>query len=275
MADRRIARCFDTAQKTGNGARKMIIPFITAGDPDLPTTLSLMNTLVDAGADIIELGVPFSDPMADGPVIQAANERALKHQVSLEQIIDLVAEFRQSNETTPIVLMGYMNPIETMGYKRFAEHAAAAGVDGVLTVDLPPEEAEELVAEVNAKNIDTIFLLSPTSPDNRIKQVCEQVSGYVYYVSLKGVTGAANLDVDEVSRKVTNIKSMSNVPVAVGFGIRDAESAKAVASTADGIVVGSALVSLVAENAENVDNMRKSLFELVNAMRVAVDEIEA
>lgn len=269
---RRIARSFKAAESGANGRRKLIVPFITAGDPDLPTTLSLMHTLVEAGADIIELGVPFSDPMADGPVIQAANERALKHGTSLEQIIDLVADFRKTDTDTPIVLMGYMNPVETMGYKKFAERASAAGVDGLLTVDLPPEEAGELVAEVNSRNMDTIFLLSPTSPDDRIKQVCEHVSGYVYYVSLKGVTGAANLDTADVGRKVGNIKSLSNVPVAVGFGIRDAESAKRIAEAADAIVVGSVLVSLVNEHAGNPDAMRQALFDLVNSMRVTLDE---
>ena len=270
--ERRISRCFKAAHTADGGQRKLIIPFITAGDPNLPSTLALMHTLVKAGADIIELGVPFSDPMADGPVIQAANERALMHRVSLEQIIDLVAEFRTSNTETPIVLMGYMNPVETMGYKKFAERAGAAGVDGLLTVDLPPEEATDLVTEVNANNMDTIFLLSPTSPDDRIRQVCEHVSGYVYYVSLKGVTGAANLDIGQVSEKVANIKSLSNIPVAVGFGIRDAASAKSIAATADAIVVGSALVSLVAEHAGDSDTMHKALYDLVHAMRVAVDE---
>jgi len=269
---RRIAQCFEASAKGENGRRKLIVPFITAGDPDLDSTLGLMNTLVDAGADIIELGIPFSDPMADGPVIQAANERALAKGATLAKIIDLVADFRKSNQHTPIVLMGYMNPVEIMGYKTFAERASAAGVDGVLTVDLPPEEAGELVAEVDSRGLDTIFLLSPTSPDERIKQVCEHVSGYLYYVSLKGVTGAATLDIDDVSAKVANIKSLNDVPVAVGFGIRDAESAKAIAASADAIVVGSALVSLVEKHAGDTEATQQALYKLVNSMRVALDE---
>ncbi len=271
-ANRRIAKVFEAAEKGENGRHKLIIPFITAGDPDLPSTLKLMNTLVEAGADIIELGVPFSDPMADGPVIQAANERALAKGASLSQIIDLVAQFRQSNQHTPVVLMGYMNPVETMGYEPFAKASGAAGIDGILTVDLPPEEASDLVAAANQANIDTIFLLSPTSPDERIKQVCKQVSGYVYYVSLKGVTGAANLDTGDVAKRVGNIKSLSHMPVAVGFGITDAASAVGVAEAADAIVVGSALVKLVAEHANAPDTMHDSLFKLVNSMRVALDK---
>ncbi len=272
-SQRRLARCFEKAQQSGSDRSKMIVPYITAGDPDTDTTLALMNTLVDAGADIIELGIPFSDPMADGPVVQAACERALAGGTTLNDVLDVVAAFRKINDHTPIVLMGYMNPVETMGYEAFAQKASASGVDGLLTVDLPPEEAADLVAQVDAVGIDSIFLLSPTSPDDRIKAVCEYASGYIYYVSLKGVTGAANLDTVEVSKKVAHIKSITDIPVAVGFGIRDAESAAAVASAADAIVVGSALVSIVEHHANDAATMHEKLRSLVGSMRAAVDKI--
>lgn len=208
MSQRRIAAQFSKA-----GNRKLLVPYITAGDPDLDTTLALMHTLVKAGADVIELGVPFSDPMADGPVIQAACERALKHNVTLVQVMETVGRFRETNDTTAVVLMGYMNPVERLGYEKFATLAKEAGVDGVLTVDLPPEEAGDLVRELESRELDSIFLLSPTTPDARCKLVCELASGYLYYVSLKGVTGAANLDTAEVATKVAHLKSLSDVPV--------------------------------------------------------------
>jgi tryptophan synthase alpha chain len=254
--------------------RKLLVPFITAGDPDLDTTLALMHTLVKAGSDVIELGIPFSDPMADGPIIQAACERALKNNVTLVQVMETVKRFRETDNETAVVLMGYMNPVERLGYARFAKLAADAGVDGVLTVDLPPEEAEELVAELSSRNLDSIFLLSPTTPDARVKQVCDVAGGYIYYVSLKGVTGAANLDVDEVAKKVAHIKSFSSIPVAVGFGIRDAQTAAAISAAADAVVVGSVLVSLVAEHAHDPDTLHRSMFDTVNAMRLAMDKIE-
>jgi len=262
----RVAACF---AKDSN--RKLLVPYITAGDPDLDTTLALMHTLVKAGSDVIELGIPFSDPMADGPVIQAACERALKNGVTLVQVIETVKRFRETDKETAIVLMGYMNPIEILGYKKFAELASEAGVDGVLTVDLPPEEADELVAELQARQLDSIFLLSPTTPDARLKQVCEKASGYIYYVSLKGVTGAANLDTAEVADRVAHIKTFSDIPVAVGFGIRDSETAAAISKTADAIVVGSVLVSLVAEHGENTDVLHQKMFDTVNGMRLAMD----
>lgn len=251
--------------------RKLLVPYITAGDPDLDTTLALMHTLVKAGADVIELGIPFSDPMADGPVIQAACERALKNNVSLVQVIETVRRFRRTDSETAVVLMGYMNPVEVLGYKRFAELASDAGVDGVLTVDLPPEEADELLVELKANNLDCIFLLSPTTPDARVQLVCEKASGYIYYVSLKGVTGAANIDPVEVGSKVAHIKTFEQIPVAVGFGIRDADSAAAISKTADAVVVGSVLVSLVGEHAENPEILHEKMFDLVNGMRLAMD----
>ena len=251
--------------------RSLLVPYITAGDPDLDVTLGLMHVLADCGADVIELGVPFSDPMADGPVIQAACERALAKGTRLVDVIDLVARFRRTDDRTAVVLMGYANPVERLGYRDFAGRAAAAGVDGVLTVDLPPEEADDLVAELEAANLDTVFLLSPTTPDARLESVAERASGYVYYVSLKGVTGAATLDTDAVAARVDAIKRLVDLPVAVGFGIRDAASAAAIATTADAVVVGSVLVSLVAEHGRDVDALHRAMRETVGGMRAAMD----
>lgn len=251
--------------------RCLLVPYITAGDPDLDVTLGLMHVLVDAGADIIELGIPFSDPMADGPVIQAACERALIKGTRLVDVIDLVARFRETDDRTAVVLMGYANPVERLGYAEFAARAGAAGVDGVLTVDLPPEEADELVAALEAADVDTIFLLSPTTPDARLRRVAERASGYVYYVSLKGVTGAATLDTSEVAARVERIKSVVDLPVAVGFGIRDAASAAAVAETADAVVVGSVLVSLVGEHGGDVPALHAAIAGVVGGMRAAMD----
>jgi len=227
-----------------------LIPFITAGDPHPSVTVNLMHDMVDAGASILELGVPFSDPMAEGPVIQAACERALKHNISLRDVLAMVAEFRTKNNETPIVLMGYANPVEVMGYEVFAESASKAGVDGLLLVDLPPEEGADLVTALKAKQLDMIFLLAPTTTDDRMQLICDQASGFVYYVSLKGVTGAANLDVDAVVQKVDQIRGHTSIPVGVGFGISDDSTAAQVASVADAVVVGSAIVKRVAANAD-------------------------
>ena len=267
----RIAACFARNAAVDGAARKCLVPYITAGDPDLDTTLALMHTLVDNGADVIELGIPFSDPMADGPVIQAACERALEGGTRLVDVLDLVARFRETDEATAVVLMGYMNPIERLGYAPFAERAAAAGVDGVLTVDLPPEEAEELVEALSANALDAIFLLSPTTPDARLETISALGGGYVYYVSLKGVTGAATLDTAAVAEKVAHIKSFAALPVAVGFGIRDAASAAAVAETADAVVVGSVLVALVGEHGHDPETLHRTLGETVRGMRDAMD----
>ncbi len=235
----RIATTF--AQLKAQG-RKALIPFITAGDPHPAMMLPLMHALVAGGADVIELGVPFSDPMADGPVIQRASERALAQGVSLKQVIDFVNEFRKTNHSTPVVLMGYANPIEAMGVEHFADRAQSAGVDGVLVVDYPPEEAQALVRLLDARGLDTIFLLSPTTRDARLQQVGELGRGYLYYVSLKGVTGAGNIDAGEVAQRVNHIKKFTQLPVGVGFGIRDAASAQRVAQVADAVVIGSRLV---------------------------------
>ena len=237
-----MSRIAATFARLAGEKRKALIPFITAGDPSPAITLPLMHAMVDAGVDIIELGVPFSDPMADGPVIQRSSERALKFGVGLNDVLSCVADFRKTNRATPVVLMGYANPIERMGLKLFAERAAAAGVDGVLVVDYPPEESHTLVETMDAAGIDVIYLLSPTSSPARIKLVADTARGYIYYVSLKGVTGAGNIDTDEVGSMIAKIKSQTKLPVGVGFGIRDGETARRIASFADAVVIGSRLI---------------------------------
>ena len=264
----RIASCFQTLRRSG---RKALIPFITAGDPQPALTVPLLHAMVGAGADLIELGVPFSDPMADGPVIQRACERALRQGVSLRQVLELAQAFRREDKITPLVLMGYLNPIERMGYQDFARAAAAAGVDGVLTVDLPPEEAQELLTALRAVDLDPIFLLAPTSTPERIQKVAALARGYVYYVSLKGVTGAATLDVLDVGQKLDVIRRYTDLPVGVGFGIKDAASAAAVARLADAVVVGSALVSWIEQLADEPERLQAEIVGLLAAMRRAMD----
>lgn len=249
-----------------------LVPFITAGDPQPSVTVKLLHDMVAAGASILELGIPFSDPMAEGPVIQAACERALVHNVSLRDVLGMVKAFRAEDNETPIVLMGYLNPVEVMGYQVFAEAASEVGVDGLILVDLPPEEGEVLIAALKSQQIDPIFLLAPTSTNERMKTICAEASGFVYYVSLKGVTGAAHLDVDSVVEKVGQIRTHTSVPVGVGFGIRDAASAAQVAAVADAVVVGSAVVKRVAENADNPQKMSQQVCELLSSMRSAMDQ---
>ena len=265
----RLQACFTELK---SNSKKAVIPYIVGGDPQKNSTVSQMHALVKAGADVIELGVPFSDPMAEGPVIQLAHERALEHRTSLTDILAMVSEFRRENAETPVVLMGYLNPVEVMGYRAFAERAQKAGVDGVLTVDLPPEEAADLKAELAAKGIDSIFLIAPTTTDVRIKEICEGASGYLYYVSLKGVTGASHLNVSEVEQKVALIRTHTSLPVSVGFGIKDAASAKAIGATADGVVVGSALVNAYFEASKKSDWNVNEPPSLIQSIRSAVDE---
>lgn len=222
--------------------RKALVPYITAGDPHAEGTVAIMRAMAAAGADIIEIGVPFSDPMADGPVIQKASERALARGIGTAQVLAAVRDFRDADPKTPVVLMGYANPIERYGVERFADAAAAAGVDGILVVDYPPEECEDFASTVKARGIDPIFLIAPTSTDERIASVARVASGYVYHVSLKGVTGAGHFDIAAVARMIPRIKAHVKVPVGVGFGIRDAATARAVADVADAVVIGSALV---------------------------------
>jgi tryptophan synthase alpha chain len=264
----RIAGVFSDLKSQG---RQALIPFVTVGDPDLDTTLPLMHALVEAGANIIELGVPFSDPMADGPVIQRAHERALAQHVSLRQVIDTVRFFRETDQATPIVLMGYLNPLEVMGYEAFARAASAAGVDGVITVDIPPEEAETFVPAMTSHGIDPIFLLAPTSNKARIERITAAASGFVYYVSLKGVTGAANIAIDSVREKLEQIRACTDLPVGVGFGIKDAETARAMAGIADAVVVGSAIVSRIEANADQPERAIAEVRQLLSEMRTAMD----
>ena len=230
---------------------KALVSYITAGDPDLRTTLSLMHSLAANGADIIELGIPFSDPMADGPTIQRAAERALAQGVSLKDVLALVAEFRQSNAATPVVLMGYLNPVHKMGYTAFAQAAAAAGVDGVLTVDSPVETIAPLHEALKQQGIDCIFLVAPTTTEARIQTIASLASGFVYYVSLKGVTGSAQLDTEAVSRKIELLRKHIDIPIGVGFGISDAESARKIAAVADAVIVGSRIVNEIERNPGN------------------------
>ncbi len=266
----RIAERFTSLREQG---KKALIPYLTAGDPQADATVPLMHAMVKAGADIIELGVPFSDPMAEGPVIQRAMERALQHHVSLSQVIDMVAEFRKQDTTTPVLLMGYLNPVEIMGYETFVQRATQAGVDGVLLVDLPPEEAEDLLSHARQNGLDTVFLVSPTTTQDRIKRLSAASSGFVYYVSLKGVTGAGHLDVGEVLKRVGQIKAETELPVGVGFGIRDAESARRIAEVADAVVVGSALVRLVEANLTSPQQAAQAVADLISSMRKEMDAI--
>jgi tryptophan synthase alpha chain len=243
----RIQATFERLRET---RRTALIPFVTAGDPSVEVTLLLMQRMVAAGADLIELGVPFSDPIADGPVIQRATERALAHGVSLRDVLEIVRRFRATDSETPVVLMGYLNPIEVMGNERFASAAREAGVDGALIVDVPPEESHALVAAMKAQGLDLVYLLAPTSDGERIAAIGAVASGFVYYVSVKGVTGAGNLDVDGIGSKLEAIRAQIALPVGVGFGIKDAPTAAAVARVADAVIVGSAIVGRIETLAE-------------------------
>lgn len=242
----RIARTLATLQAE---SRKALIPYVTAGFPYADVTPELMHAMVAAGSDIIELGVPFSDPMADGPVIQKAGEKALSFGIGMAQVLDMVRTFRQSDDTTPVVLMGYANPVEAYNLKhgadRFVADAASAGVDGVLIVDYPPEECEQFADTLKAHGLDLIFLLAPTSTPERMDLVGRLASGYVYYVSLKGVTGAGNLDIAAVEAMLPRIRQHVSVPVGVGFGIRDADTARAISRVADAVVIGTKLIQLI------------------------------
>lgn len=264
----RIASRFAALRARG---RAGLVPYICAGDPAPELTVPLMQALARAGADVIELGVPFSDPMADGPVIQRAAERAIKAGVGLRKTLALVAEFRRSDAVTPVVLMGYANPIEHMGRAEFCEAARKAGVDGVLVVDYPPEECEDFARQLRAAGIDPIFLLAPTSTDERIEAVARRASGYLYYVSLKGITGAGHLDVASVSEKMPLIRSHTDVPVGVGFGIRDAASAQALARVADAVVIGSRIIQEIENNPR--DQAVDAVERFVAGIRAALDAL--
>jgi tryptophan synthase alpha chain len=263
----RIAAKFSALQSQG---RKALIPFITAGDPAPGQTLPLMRALVDGGADIIELGVPFSDPMADGPTIQRASERALAYGVSLRIVLGMVHEFRKLDTTTPVVLMGYANPVEAYGLDAFARDAQAAGVDGVLIVDYPPEECTDFSRVMKAAGLDPIFLLAPTSVETRFADVAQLGSGYIYYVSLKGVTGSATIDLDEVARRIPAIRAKVGMPVGVGFGIRDAVSAARIARVADAVVIGSKIIETIEQAPAGEAPARVTAF--LREVRTAMDK---
>jgi tryptophan synthase alpha chain len=267
-----MSRIQATFQRLGSAGRKALIPFITAGDPDPELTLPLMQALVDGGADIIELGIPFSDPMADGPTIQRASERALKHGMSLRGVLEIVRTFRTHDNQTPVVLMGYANPIEAIGVDAFVTLAAAVGVDGVLVVDYPPEESTEFTARLKSAGLDPIFLLAPTSTEARFAEVGQMGSGYLYYVSLKGVTGAGHVDLDEVARRIPAIRDKVGMPVGVGFGIRDGASARRIAETADAVVIGSRIIEEI-ENSPR-DEAPRRVAAFVQGIRQALDRKE-
>ena len=251
--------------------RKALIPYVTAGDPNPAVTVPLMHSMVEAGADILELGVPFSDPMADGPVIQQACERALLHHVSLRNVLAMVTEFRQQNQQTPVVLMGYLNPVEVMGYENFAQQAQAAGVDGVLTVDLPPEEADDVIPVFIKHGLDPVFLVSPESTVERFKLISGHSSGFIYYVSLKGVTGVKSIDTDAVAAKLAELREFTALPIGVGFGINDAETAKQIANISDAVVIGSAVVRRIANNQHDSDKLQSDIKGFLSGIRAALD----
>nr|VFK54795.1 MAG: tryptophan synthase, alpha chain [Candidatus Kentron sp. TUN]VFK55337.1 MAG: tryptophan synthase, alpha chain [Candidatus Kentron sp. TUN]VFK60415.1 MAG: tryptophan synthase, alpha chain [Candidatus Kentron sp. TUN] len=264
----RITQCFNRLADEGG---KALISFVTAGDPTASVTVPLLHGLAAAGSDIIELGVPFSDPMADGPVIQRASERALAAGISLKDVLEMAKTFRTQNSQTPLVLMGYANPIEVMGYAKFVAEASDAGIDGILTVDLPPEEAAPLVETTRQYNLDPIFLLAPNTSKERITRISEQSSGFLYYVSLKGVTGAGHLDIASVAKKVSEIKTLTNLPIGVGFGVKDGESASRVAGIGDAVVIGSVLVEKIEALANSPDNIPQKVSSIVAKMRTAID----
>jgi len=268
----RIATRFEALKGRG---RTALIPFVTAGDPDPSVTVPLMHAMVAAGADLIELGVPFSDPIADGPVIQRATERALAKGVSLADVLELVRVFRSQDRETPVVLMGYLNPIEVMGYETFAVSASEVGVDGALVVDVPPEEGHGLVEAMRARGLDLVYLLAPTSTEHRIALIGGIASGFVYYVSVKGVTGAGHLDLDSVSEKVAAIKARIPLPVGVGFGIKDPETAGRVAGLADAVIVGSAIVARIEELAESPERIPVVIGDFLRGLRAGIDATDS
>jgi tryptophan synthase alpha chain len=266
----RIEARFERLRAEG---RTGLIPYVTAGDPSASITVPLMLALAKAGADVIELGVPFSDPMADGPVIQRASERAIRQGVGLPQCLEAVAQFRQSDSGTAVVLMGYANPIERMGIEPFVQRAAQAGVDGVLVVDYPPEDCADFARRLRARKIDPIFLLAPTSTERRIEQIAAIASGYVYYVSLTGITGAGHLDVAAVNQRIPSIRARVRLPVGVGFGIKDAASAQAIARAADAVVIGSRVIQAMEE--AGADAAVDAAVSFVSSIRIALDAVPA
>ena len=270
----RLQPCF--ARLRGEN-RKALVPYIMTGDPHPDVTVPLMHAMVEAGANIIELGAPFSDPMADGPVIQAAAERALEFKITLDDLFKAVSQFRKLDDVTPIIMMGYLNLIEVAGYEAFARRAAEAGIDGVITVDMPPEEGEDYISALVDEGLDPVFLVAPTSTSERIAKIGAVASGFVYYVSLKGVTGAANLDVDSVRQKVEAIRKLIDLPIGVGFGISEAETAAQVSACSDAVVVGSAIVKRMAAHQQHdpgqTELIIRDVSDLLASMRTAMDAI--
>lgn len=267
----RIAASFAGLHAT---RRKALVPFFTAGDPSLEATVPLMHALVKAGADVIELGVPFSDPMADGPTIQRSSERALERGAGTNFVLDCVRGFRARDQRTPVVLMGYLNPVEMRGYAAYAQQAVAAGVDGVLLVDLPAEESDDARAAFDREGLKLIALASPTTTPDRLAALARHASGYIYYVSYAGVTGADRIDGDDVAERTAALRALSRVPVVVGFGIKDAASAAAMAGMAEGIVVGSALVQAISD-AVDADDAQRRAGEFLRPLRAALDAMPA
>ena len=265
----RISKKFQSLKSEN---KTCLISYVTAGDPSLTDSLHIMKTLVDSGTDIIELGVPFSDPMADGPTIQRACERALSQNTSCIDIFELVRNFRKENNETPIVLMGYLNPIERMGYELFAKLASQSGVDAILVVDLPHEEAKDVITVFKKYNLESIFLIAPNTKINRIKEISKYASGFLYYVSLKGVTGAATLDVVKTIEQLNSIKESIDLPLAVGFGIKDAKTAKILSSAADAIVIGSAIVNIIEKELNNKSKVNNDIMKLMRPIRTKLDE---
>lgn len=263
-----MSRIQATFKSLKDKKEKALIPFFTAGDPHPDKTVEIMHALVESGADMIELGIPFSDPMADGPIIQRASERALKNNVGITTTIKLAAEFRRNNKITPLILMGYANPIEAIGIDNFISLIKDADIDGVVTVDYPPEESEQFVRRLKENNIDSIFLIAPTTNNNRIKLIINQATGFLYYVSLKGVTGSVNINIKQVAQKVQNIKEFTTLPIGVGFGVRNAKTAKEVSLISDAVVIGSRIVQEI-EDSNGVDlinNIKNLMVEMKNSI---------
>jgi len=254
------------------GGKKALIPFITAGHPKPELSVDIMHALVKNGANVIELGMPFSDPMADGPVIQDASEHAIAQGIGIEATIAMVKAFRQNNQHTPVVLMGYLNPVECMGHNEFVKQAKAAGVDALLLVDSPPEESTDLLKHLQAHDLEQIFLIAPTTTNSRMKMICDHASGFVYYVALKGVTGSADLDSQAVNSDVQKIKNHTDLPIAVGFGVKDAASAVAVAEQANAVVIGSALVRLLGA-CDDIESATQVIEAFIKPIRTALDSL--
>lgn len=270
MTESRIKTRLEALHAAG---RKALIPYVVAGDPNPQMTVPVMHALVDAGADVIELGMPFSDPFADGPVNQRGAERAIAGGMTLPKVLDAVAEFRTEDGETPVVLMGYLNPVIAMGEEAFCAKAKAAGVDGLLLVDMPPEEEGGLVQAAKTLGLDLIYLAAPTTTDQRMRVIGDATSGYLYYVSLKGVTGSSKLNTAEVSEKIESMRAQVSVPICVGFGIRTPEDAAAISRVADGIIVGTVLVSAAEDLAHQPDQVPAALARILKPMRQAMDEL--